>query len=224
MAVCSENNYCTKEMFVPCLTIYPSEWKRRIYLDNFLECMFDPNALEEYNEKTQYAGIYITNLFEQVYFKIFNYTYIIDENVCRVVASFISYLGTNGGSQFFADTERFKQIKNVPVEYVYELAWYYENMRKYGHSHNYRAIEYLLNPAEKHPGIGSIYFSSDAYIPTVADYETIEYVCKWLGTFEGQKYLEKCKTEIELQSKIQNQMRVQNGFDNYNVAYDFKNN
>ena len=51
MAVCSENNYCTKEMFVPCLTIYPSEWKRRIYLDNFLECMFDPNVLEEYNEK-----------------------------------------------------------------------------------------------------------------------------------------------------------------------------
>lgn len=48
MAVCSENNYCTKEMFVPCLTIYPSEWKRRIYLDNFLECMFDPNVLEEY--------------------------------------------------------------------------------------------------------------------------------------------------------------------------------
>ena len=97
-------------------------------------------------------------------------------------------------------------------------------MRKYGHSHNYRAIEHLLNPAEKHPGIGSIYFSSDAYIPTVADYETIEYVCKWLGTFEGQKYLEKCKTEIELQSKIQNQMRVQNGSDNYNVAYNFKNN
>ena len=54
MAVCSENNYCTKEMFVPCLTIYPSEWKRRIYLDNFLECMFDPNVLEEYNEKKKH--------------------------------------------------------------------------------------------------------------------------------------------------------------------------
>ena len=49
---------------------------------------------------------------------------------------------------------------------------------------------------ENHPGVNSIYFSINAYAPTVKDYETIEYVCKWLGTFEGQKYLEKCKTDV----------------------------
>ncbi len=201
------NDFCTREMFVPYLTIYPSEWKRRVYLNNFLDCMFNDDVLEKYNEKTEYSGIHIVSLFEEVYFKIFNYTYTIDKDVCKVVASFISYLGTNGGSQFLLDVERFKEIKNVPSEYAYELTWAYENLRRYGHNHNYRAIEYILNPVENHPGVNSIYFSTNAYEPTVKDYETIEYVCKWLGTFEGQKYLEKCKTDIQLHYKIQNEMR-----------------
>ena len=116
MAVCSENNYCTKEMFVPCLTIYPSEWKRRIYLDNFLECMFDPNVLEEYNEKTEYAGIYITNLFEQVYFKIFNYTYIIDY-VCK-------WLASSTGQQYLTKCK-------IDVQKEIEIRAQYEFKRNY---------------------------------------------------------------------------------------------
>ena len=172
------NDFCTREMFVPHLTIYPSEWKRRVYLNNFLDCMFNDDVLEKYNEKTEYSGIHIVSLFEEVYFKIFNYTYTIDKDVCKVVASFISYLGTNGGSQFLLDVERFKEIKNVPSEYAYELTWAYENLRRYGHNHNYRAIEYILNPVENHPSVNSIYFSINAYSPTVKDYETIEYVKK----------------------------------------------
>lgn len=196
----------TKDMFIPVLEIYPSEFKRRIYLDNFLYYMFDDVLVEKANELSEITGFCYDNLFEDYHYETFAYN--ITEQTCRVIASFISYLGTNGGYQFFADAERFKKLSDIPNFYAYELAWSYENMRKYGHNNGYRAIEYILNPVENHPGVSGRYFKQGCYEPTVEDYEAIEHTCKWLGSHAGQVYLEKCIYDIQKENEI----RAENEF------------
>ena len=192
---------CNPALFMPFLEIYPSEFKRRIYLDNFLYYMFDQNLIDRANDN--WSGAYFDNLFVNYHFE--NFAYEITEHTCRVVASFISYLGTNGGYQYLFDVERFKQLPDIPDFYAYELAWSYENMRKYGHNGGYRAIEYILNPVKNHPGPSDRYFKQNYYNPTVEDYEIIDYVCKWLASSTGQQYLTKCKVEIQKEIEIRAQ-------------------
>lgn len=194
------------ELFNPILEIYPSEFKRKIYLDNFLYYMFDQKLIDKANEAGEVTGIYYDNLFANYHFE--NFAYTITSETCKVIASFISYLGTNGGNQYFADVERFKKLPDIPAYYAYELAWSYENMRKYGHNNGYRTIEYILNSVEYHPGPSERYFKEGYYDPSVENYETIEYVCKWLASSTGQEYLAKCKKDIQ----IENEIRAEYGF------------
>ena len=196
----------TASLFIPFLEIYPSEFKRKIYLDNFLYYMFDENLISIVNQGEESSGCYYENLLEKYHFETFAYD--LTEHSCRVIASFISYLGTNGGFQYLLDVEKFKQLPDIPKFYAYELAWYYENLRKYGHNNGYRAIEFILNPVENHPGPSERYFGKGYYDPTVEDYEIIEYVCKWLASSTGQEYLQKCKDDI----KIINELRAGNEF------------
>lgn len=191
---------CSPELFIPFLEIYPSEFKRRIYLDNFLYYMFDQDLIDKVNEDGEYSGNYFDNLFVDYHFE--NFAYELKEHSCRVIASFISYLGTNGGYQYLSDVERFKQLPDISTFYAYELAWSYENMRKYGHNGGYRAIEFILNPVENHPGPSERYFKVGYYDPSVEDYEIIDYVCKWLASYTGQQYLEKCKIDIQKENEI----------------------
>lgn len=162
--------------------------------------MFDQDLIDKVNERSEYSGNYYENLFENYHFETFSYN--INKHTCIVVASFISYLGTNGGYQFFADAERFKNLPDSTKFYAYELAWAYENMRRYGHNGGYRSIEFLLNPADNHPGINGRYFKPTSYNPTVEDYEIIEHTCKWLGSHTGQVYLQKCLEDIKQEKEI----------------------
>ena len=198
---------CKPELFAPFLEIYPSEFKRRIYLENFLYFMFDQDLIDTVNENCESSGEYFENLFVRYHFKHFAYE--LTEHSCRVIASFVSYLGTNGGQQYFSDVERFKQLPDTPRFYAYELAWSYQNIRKHGHDLGYRAIEYLLNTVENHPGPSENYFGKGYYDPTVEDYEIIDYVCKWLASTTGQEYLQKCKQDVlqEQEKRAENEFK-----------------
>ena len=162
--------------------------------------MFDEKLIEQANRSAECSGVFLENLFEKYHFETFAYN--LNEHSCRVIASFISYLGTNGGYQYLSDVERYKQLPDIPNFYAYELAWSYENMRRYGHNNGYRAIEYILNDQAYLPSPMNHYFKLGYYEPTVEDYEIIEYVCKWLASYTGQEYLEKCKKDIQKENEI----------------------
>lgn len=162
--------------------------------------MFDEKLIEQANRSAECSGVFLEDLFAKYHFETFAYA--LNEHSCRVIASFISYLGTNGGYQYLSDVERFKQLPDIPNFYAYELAWSYENMRRYGHNNGYRAIEYILNDQAYLPSPMNHYFKLGYYEPTVEDYEIIEYVCKWLASYTGQEYLEKCKKDIQKENEI----------------------
>lgn len=182
-----------EKMFDPILVIYKSEIKRKVYLNSFIDLMFDDEVVKKHNELVNSNDVYVDNLLDYYYN---SFIYNLNEHDCKVIASFISYLGTNGGYDYLCRAEAFKEIPGCE-RLRYELAWSVINTRDSYSSHGYRAIEFLLNPAEIHP-YNDYYFKGDMYCPTIRDYEVITYTCKWLATVDGQAYLKNCESDIKI--------------------------
>lgn len=179
-----------KKEFRPILEIYPTEYRRRIYLDEFLKYAF-----KERNEDVTVPtySLYLKNNLEHIFR---SYEYLLESVDYRTIASFISYLGTNGGLDLLANFEKNFESKFFrDKEEAFLYTWLKHNSRQVGINNNYRTIEYILSPLEKHDlhrGLTS--FLIDDIKPS--QYEIIEHLVKWLSTSEGVTYLLNCQDLI----------------------------
>lgn len=179
------------EHFKPVLPIYPSEFRRQIYLEQFVTYAFTDysDSLASPNYELPFK-LNIDNIYR-------NYKYQLDEKDAQTIASFISYLGTNGGRclldtfQKYAESKFFRNKEDAFVH-----AWHFENSRQVGINNNLRTIEFLLTPLNKYPRFGVLDIYSVSEI-SVDQYELIEQTVKWLSTSGGVTYLLNCLELID---------------------------
>jgi hypothetical protein len=119
-----------------------------------------------------------------------------------VAATFIQWLGTNGGRAFIDEGERLGKLMTCRA-HGYLGAWAVENYRCPGINSGIRAIEYILAPAD--------YYCEGILkqIPEVSadDYEVVEHVIWWLAE-DGREFLQGCLKEIERQTEIERDRRL----------------
>ena len=180
-----------KELFKPILEIYPSEFRRKIFLDEFLKYAFE----ERVEDST--SPVYSLGLKNNLEHIFRSYEYVLETLDYITIASFISYLGTNGGLELQASFERNSESKFFrDKEEAFLYSWLKHNARQVGINNNYRTIEYILTPLEKHDlhrGLNK--FCIDDIKPT--QYEVIEHLIKWLSTSEGIIYILTCQDLIK---------------------------
>lgn len=117
-----------------------------------------------------------------------SYGHEINERVATVAATFISWLGTNVGFSYRDEARRLSKV--VPYKHdAYLMAWAVHNLRHSSVSAGRRQLEACLsNPAlDKHDHINR------APVLSSQDYEVVEHLVVWLGTDDGQDFLEKCE-------------------------------
>lgn len=189
-----------KEHFKPILEIYPSEYRRKIYLDTFLKY-----AYKQFDEGSEVNfGLPFNYNLDRIFR---TYMFSLDEQDARTIASFISYLGTNGGRYLIS---LFKQYAEDPFfktkEDAFLFAWLSENRRRYGHNDNLRTIEFILTPIKDHDVHHGL---SDFNLDKIktSQYEVIEHLVRWLSTSDGIKYLIDCENTIEIEKENINEIR-----------------
>lgn len=162
--------------FVPILPIQPSEYKRRIYLDNFVKV---------FKELTKDIHSDLPNFTKIIILKDYQY----------VAASFAAYLGSNGGLDFLCQCENdYNKVKGSrPHSYL--MTWWKYNTRLAWKNNGYRTIEYILADPSYY-GFGGQLKNFRPDNLSVTQYELIEEIVEWLGTSAGQLYLLKCEQEI----------------------------
>ena len=180
-----------KDYFQPVLEIYPTEYRRKIFLEEFIKYAYTP--IEYDDESTTYSLPFTYNL-DRIYR---SYMFTLEREDAITIASFISYLGTNGGRCLLDTFEKFSEssfFKSKEDAFVH--AWLSENSRKIGINHNLRAIEFMLTPLEKHK---FHYGLDDFSINDIksSQYEIIELTVKWLSTPAGVTYLLNCADLID---------------------------
>lgn len=113
-----------------------------------------------------------------------------------VAASFITWLGTNGGRAFLDQAERYKKALPSTLS-AYSCAWAEVNRRSVGVSFGIRTIEAFLGPLELVTEVHDVW-KARKLLPelTVADYETVEAVVEWLSTQAGSKFLTTCAQQV----------------------------
>ena len=94
-----------KELFKPVLEIYPSEFRRKIFLDEFLKYAFKER---DEDESSPVYSLHLKNNLEHIFR---SYEYVLEPLDYTTIASFISYLGTNGGLDLQANFERNSESK-----------------------------------------------------------------------------------------------------------------
>lgn len=180
-----------KNCFIPILQIYPSEFRRQIFLDEFVKYAY--TEVPQPEDTPTYALAFKINL--DVIFR--SYMYELDETDARTIASFISYLGTNGGRCLLGTFEKYAESQFFrDKETAFVHAWVSENSRQFGTNNNLRAIEYILTPIENHDlQYGLKNFSLNNIKST--HYEVIECIVKWLSTPDGVAYIVNCLDLID---------------------------
>jgi hypothetical protein len=120
----------------------------------------------------------------------------IGERECAVAASWACYLGCNVGASVIHLGD---SLKAGAGEYRRFLAaWAIHNTRAVGVNRGFRAIEFVLAPAD-HVQRDPFAFSGLTRAPdlSIIDYEVIEHLWLWLGTDEGAAWLADCQREID---------------------------
>ncbi|MFM0432293.1 hypothetical protein PQQ75_25005 [Paraburkholderia aspalathi] len=120
----------------------------------------------------------------------------IGERECTVAASWACYLGCNVGASVIHLGDSLKA--GVGEYRRFLAAWAIHNTRAAGVNRGFRAIEFVLAPAD-HVSRDPFAFSRLERAPDlcITDYEVIEHLWLWLGTDEGAAWLTDCQREID---------------------------
>lgn len=120
----------------------------------------------------------------------------IGERECSVAASWACYLGCNIGASVIALGDRLKDGAGAYRRFA--AAWAIHNTRSIGVNGGYRAIEYVLAPADclstEMFWTGGLRRAPDL---SLTDCEVIEHLWLWLGTDEGESWLDDCQREVD---------------------------
>lgn len=127
-----------------------------------------------------------------------------------VAASFIKWLGTNCGRAFLQQAKQHEPM--VGGGGGYAAAWGVENARRPGINGGYRAIEAILAPADHW---GTALFSGHTGLVrqpdlSLDDYEAVEQLVRWLGSYEGRQFVAACEAEIDDKVKAARDERLAN--------------
>lgn len=187
--------------FKPVLQIYTSEFRRKIYLEEFIKYAYTslPFEPDDYNYSLEFSNN-LDHIFR-------TYCYELDKTDAVTIASFISYLGTNGGQCLLETFRKYGESSFFrDKEEAFLHAWYKENSRQFGINSNLRSIEYMLTPIEQHSlHSGLDKFSIDNIKQT--QYEVIELLVKWLSTPSGITYLLTCEDLINQEKDKTHEVR-----------------
>lgn len=120
----------------------------------------------------------------------------IGERECTVAASWACYLGCNVGASVISLGDRLKEGAGEYRRFL--AAWAIHNTRAVGVNRGFRAIEFVLAPAD-HFQRAPFAFSGLNRAPdlSLTDYEVIEHLWLWLGSDEGAAWLADCQREID---------------------------
>ena len=161
-------------------------------VDTVRESLF-LNAWKKYLvEKIPYARD------EQTYFdKIFPKRLFNQERASQVAASFMVFMGCNAGLSFtYMAKKMYENNQNIPRSDAFLATWSIENKREFGINSGIRYVEAILTPRhvfedEKHR---HIYFSKHI---TVEDYEMVEEMVKWWGSFDAENIQREVQEEFD---------------------------
>jgi hypothetical protein len=120
----------------------------------------------------------------------------IEQRVCTVAASWACYLGCNAGASVIDCGNSLRERIGNHSRFL--AAWALHNKRSYCTNRGYRAIEYMLSPAENY-NTSLFAFSGLLAAPdlSLADYEVVEQLWLWLGSDDGFDWLLECSAEIQ---------------------------
>ncbi|HEK3717307.1 TPA: hypothetical protein ACKRQV_000033 [Pseudomonas aeruginosa] len=119
----------------------------------------------------------------------------ITQRHASVAASLVRWFGTNCGLAFLEVGKRAVLAQPRLPTMAWVGAWAVENYRHHGINSGFRTLEHILAGNDDLDSRGDL-----ARIPALSpdDYEVAEKVCAWLGTYEGERYLERCEDRINL--------------------------
>lgn len=122
-----------------------------------------------------------------------SYGYRLKERAATVAASVICWLGTNCGRCFLEKAARLGSVQ-TSREDGYLMAWAVENARQSFSGQGRRTLEACLISDEKPTIVPNL---------SAQDYECAEHLVMWLGSDDGQKFLQRCETEISRQNQAE---------------------
>jgi hypothetical protein len=117
------------------------------------------------------------------------YAHRLSERTATVAATFITWLGTNLGNAYRCDAKRLVAVQEkarFDHSDAYLWAWASTNLRRSGSGAGLRQLEASMGGYEKDPPLLS-----------AEDYEVADHLAFWLGTDDGQAFLERCEAEIK---------------------------
>ncbi len=119
----------------------------------------------------------------------------ITQRDATVAASFICYLGTNGGYSFLRFAEQYFAALKTDRPNSYLSAWEVTNRRQSYTNNGIRTIEYMLADEDMfNPKTGSL-----DRLPTItsSDLEVAQCVAIWLSSLEGKNFVDGCLKTID---------------------------
>ena len=131
-----------------------------------------------------------------------------NERHSRVLASVVTWLGTNCGNAFLHEAKRLG-ASATRVQYPYLAQWAMENARFSWLSGGRRTLEHCM-ATEFQPSYSGL-ATMETVRPTdlsADDYEVVEHLMVWLGDRDGQSFLTRCEREVEAERlKLSNESR-----------------
>jgi hypothetical protein len=126
----------------------------------------------------------------------------VDQRVASIAASFMVFMGCNGGASFTYQANELRPKFAYPA-HAFAAAWAIENQRSRGTNHGLRTAEYML--AAIHP-IGNDGFRSDVVwerVPQInqKDMDAIECMVEWWSTRPAERMREIAEALIAAENK-----------------------
>lgn len=119
-----------------------------------------------------------------------SYGAVVRQREATVAASIVCWLGTNMGRCLLDQARRLTAGGALWDGDAYVAAWAVHNQRKRSVNGGARALELMLQTTVQDAAARLPRASAD-------DYEVAEHVMRWLGTRDGQAFLNRCETELD---------------------------
>jgi hypothetical protein len=177
----------TKDMFIahiPARPVRPDVIGEVVFVEAWQRFMATDPAFWDDPEKTVLDGVL------GCYRKEYS-----GQREATVCASLICWFGTNCGQGFLMACKRYgKQHTEHQLQDAYLAQWAIENSRKSGINRGIRTLEHCLSTAADNSPHEHLLCPAG---PSAEDYECAECLVQWLGTGDGQKFLDYCEAEID---------------------------
>ncbi|HET8688518.1 MAG TPA: hypothetical protein VFM18_18045 [Methanosarcina sp.] len=105
---------------------------------------------------------------------------------CRLVSSFMCWLGTNCGCGFLSAAKEYEEKLGRHGPTAYLAAWATENKRSRGVNGGLRTLEHLCR---------------GEMILTAVDYEIVENAARWLGSKDGKLFCERAEKRVAVEQE-----------------------